>query len=171
MKDAMQVLALLKERMEYNSSTGLFVRTKSKGGKPKGSIAGNTDQDGYVVIGLFGNNYKAHRLAWLWRYGCWPQGEIDHIDGVRSNNAISNLRDVSKSDNMKNTRRRKTNRSGITGVSFCSETNKWCARITVDGRLIQLGRFDDIAEASLARKAAEQQFGFHGNHGDQTCSY
>ncbi|WP_353511490.1 HNH endonuclease signature motif containing protein [Escherichia sp. 10290] len=100
-----------------------------------------------------GVRYFAHRLAWLYVYGEWPKQEIDHIDRNRRNNAISNLRDVSRVVNALNVGPRNSN-AGIKGVTFCQARNQWQAQINVSGKNITLGRFNTIDEAAIAYKAA-----------------
>jgi hypothetical protein len=121
--------------------------------------------DWYCEGSIFGIRVRAHRVAWAVYHGQWPDGQIDHIDGNRLNNRIENLRDVSASQNRKNTKKRKDNTSGIVGVCFDKQTGKWIAKINVSGSNKTLGRYSDIEEATLARKSAEIKYGFHANHG------
>lgn len=89
------------EFFSYNPDTGEFfwkvARGKSKVGKPVGTLC-----NGYAICTIFRKNLKLHRLAWFMTNGSWPNGQIDHIDGNKLNNRISNLRDVSMSVNMQN---------------------------------------------------------------------
>jgi hypothetical protein len=121
--------------------------------------------NGYLVGMLLGKGIRAHRAAFAWMTGEWPPEEIDHIDGNRANNTWANLRPASKSVNGKNQQRHSTNSSGTAGVSFDRRNKSWRARITVNGRLIYLGRFKSLEDAAAARKWAEAAFGFHENHG------
>ena len=98
-------------------------------------------------------------------HGQWPAGQIDHIDGCRKNNRISNLRDVRHQDNGKNTKLPSTNTSGRIGVSWHKAAKKWGVSIKADDRPIHLGLFVSFEEACAARKAAEEKYGFHPNHG------
>lgn len=113
---------------------------------------------------ILGRNYRAHRVAWAIFHGLWPCGEIDHIDGNPANNKITNLREVSRRENMRNTKVRTDNTSGVTGVR-AGRWRGWQASIMIDGRDVYLGTFSTVAEASVARRAAEQRLGFHPNHG------
>ena len=90
--------------------------------------------------------------------------EIDHIDGVRHNNEVENLRLVSSSENSKNTSKRADNTSGSVGV-YLTRAKKWAAQIGVSKNVIPLGTFADKDDAIAARKAAEVKYGFHQNHG------
>ena len=120
---------------------------------------------GYKRGMILGRHYLAHRTAWAIYYGEWPHKTIDHINGNRSDNRIKNLRVVSNSINMRNTKRRSNNTSGVCGVSFREATNKWQAYIFAKGRQKHLGFFDDLNEAISARKAAEVEHDYHPNHG------
>jgi hypothetical protein len=160
--------ARLKELLHYNPSTGVFTRTIRRGPYRAGSICGHAFKHRnthYRVIGIDGGNYKAHRLAWLYVYGKFPDDQIDHKDGNGLNNSLSNLRDVSNSENQKNARLRLNNTSGVAGVSFYKPDNKWLVRINTDSGRKFLGYYIDIKDAISARKAAEVEYGYHSNHG------
>jgi hypothetical protein len=134
---------------DYNKETGIFTRKVSTARCTKvGDIAGHINSQGYVIIKYLGEAYKAHRLAWLLTYKDWPLGDIDHIDGNKSNNAIKNLRDVSRSKNSLNTKETSSNKSGYKGVSL--HNGKWRARIMVEGKQTIIGSYDTPEEASLA---------------------
>ncbi len=123
------------------------------------------DDKGYLTGKLFGRTYKAHRVAWAIAKGAWPDGEIDHINGVRDDNRLVNLRGVSRQENNRNARRRRDNTSGVCGVYWHKGKQKWRAHIKVDGRKVHLGYFPEKTDAIAARQAAEIEFGFHPNHG------
>jgi hypothetical protein len=125
----------------------------------------STDGHGYQQGQLLSRRMHAHRVIWAVMTGRWPTGQIDHINGVRNDNRLLNLREVSVSENRKNQRRRLNNTSGVTGVSWAHDKQKWLADIRVDGKQIYIGRFDDFEDAVAARKAAEKTYGFHPNHG------
>lgn len=139
-----------------------------------GKVAGCQNQAGlntkYVLIRVFGKPYLAHRLAWLFSYGVWPEFHIDHIDGDGQNNSINNLRDVPPDVNGKNARRKKNNTSGVNGVYLHKQTGKWCAEghYTECGikKKKYLGLFPCIKSAEAARLAwEEEQGGFSDKHG------
>ena len=99
-------------------------------------------------------------VAWFYVYGRWPRDEIDHINRIRSDNRIVNLREATHHQNTCNGPPRRTSKSGLIGVSWDSGTGQWRAHITVAGRTRHLGRFDSITEATVARQAAARaQFG------------
>lgn len=105
---------------------------------------------------------QAHRVAFALAHGHWPTGDIDHIDGNRSNNRISNLRDVSRSTNCRNSARRKDNKSGVTGVMWNTQYQKWA--VYINGKRY-IGRFHSFDDAVSARKLAEVAEDYHPNHG------
>ena len=104
----------LKSVLEYNPNTGTFYRYFKNFKKEAGGLGGY--RDGYVQIGVLGKVYFAHRLAWLYMTGEWPKQLIDHIDGNSTNNAWSNLREATHSQNRVNSRVYKNSKSGIKGV-------------------------------------------------------
>ena len=131
-----------------------------------GTEAGpNSISSGYKQCVLLGKQYYAHRLIWLLTTGAWPVGQIDHINGNKTDNRIDNLRDVSNRENGKNQRPRKNNTSGIMGVYWYKNCRKWNAQIKVGDKLVNLGYFTEIEDAARARKDAEMKYGFHENHG------
>lgn len=131
--------------------------------------AGRIGSNGYTYINIkLKNGSKkmmlAHRLIYLFLYKIFPK-EIDHIDGNRSNNKIHNLREVTRTENCKNSKRRKDNKSGCTGVCWSKSMNKWSAEISVNKRHLKLGYRSDKFEAICLRKSAERLYRFHINHG------
>jgi hypothetical protein len=124
-----------------------------------------TNGSGYRHGTLAGTTYLAHRVVWALYHGAWALGTIDHIDGNRQNNTPSNLRDVSHSQNLRNQRKRRSNKSGHNGVSWSAKEKRWIASISVGGGFLRLGSFLAVEDAIFARKAADRKFGFHENHG------
>lgn len=131
-------------------------------GKP--ALAG-VGRQGYARGAIFDRIYLAHRVAWAIYHGSWPDGEIDHINHVRTDNRISNLRLVSRDENCRNASRASNNSSGTTGVSWHKRAGKWLAVIVHDGEQRHLGVFTEFEDAVAARKQAERDLGFHLNHG------
>lgn len=154
----------LKELLKYDSNTGIFTWIKASQGIKASSQAG-CKANGYILIGIDYQLYQAHRLAWLYIYGSLPKKQIDHINHNRADNRIINLREVTHQENTKNAPKRKTNTSGVTGVSWDKDTNKWRSQITINGKATYLGIFSDKLDAICARKSAENKNGFHKNHG------
>lgn len=156
----------LRALFDYSEDTGAFTRKISTSNSVRiGDIAGWVRPDGYIGMRFDGRYYQAHRLAWLYVHGVWPEGQIDHINGVRTDNRIANLRDVTHPENGKNQRMAANNTSGANGVHWFKARGKWRAEITVDGAKQHVGYFSDIEDAISARMAAEQRLGFHENHG------
>ena len=121
----------------------------------------------YIDFKFRGRTYKAHRVVWLLFYGVWPDGEIDHINSVGTDKRITNLRDVTPSENCKNKKLYKSNSSGFCGVHYRKESRKWLAFIKFNGKRISLGLFVDIEDAVAARAAASQKYEFHELHGTE----
>lgn len=121
------------------------------------------DNYGYRQGTILGRHVRAHLVIWALVHGDLPDGHIDHINHDKADNRLNNLRQVSHQGNKRNVGRSRANRSGVVGVIWCQ--NRWQAYITVDAKSIYLGRFANKDQAVAARKAAEQQHGFHDNHG------
>jgi len=157
----------LKELLICDVDKGLFTwkPRNQKGFKMSGKPAGNFSVEGYYVLKIDKRLYKVHRLVWLYAYGEFPKGEIDHIDHDRGNNGLANLRDTLHGDNARNQSMRNTNTSGHMGVGWRETNQKWQARINAGGKRISLGLFATREAAIVARKAAEILYGYHTNHG------
>jgi len=161
----------LKQVLSYNEDTGIFTWLVKRGPVNVGDIAGCKAKFGersttlYISIFVKGKPYLAHRLAWLYVYGEFPEFNIDHDDGCGINNRISNLLDKPQSSNAKNRKLQKNNRSGINGVKWYARYGKWRAFIGSGGKMISLGYFDTMFDAACIRKSAENQHGYHSNHG------
>ncbi len=125
---------------------------------------------GYCVGRIFDKSYLAHRVIWAICFDEWPAEEIDHVNGRRRDNSISNLRAVSSSLNNRNCQIGKSNKSGHMGVSWAKREKKWRAHITFNRKTHHLGYFDKIEDAVSARKSADIRFGFHPNHGRQAIN-
>jgi len=149
----------LRSILSYDPETGIFTwKHKSRNTWP-GKVAGCKNKAlGYIIIGIDGTEHYAHRLAWLYVYGTWPGGVIDHRDTDRSNNRIANLRDTSRSVNQQNIRKpRAHGTSGFLGVTWHKQTGRWKAQISVKGRNRHLGLFDDPVEAHQAYLEAKRE--------------
>lgn len=126
-----------------------------------GREAFQVKDNGYRCGMIFRKPQKAHRVCWAHYYGKWPMNDIDHINGDRADNRISNLRDVTRSENSRNQKRRT---DGYLGV-YPHKPNKWRATICRGGKRRHIGIFATIDDALAARKRAEHLYGFHPNHG------
>jgi hypothetical protein len=145
----------LRELLSYDPETGVFTwRVTRGGGAQVGSVAGAIDRHGYRHIKLDYRLYRAHRLAWLYVYGAFPSKELDHINRLRDCNAISNLREATRSENGQNKVLQANNTSGFKGVSWDKRARKWAAQIALNGKNKFLGRFSTPHEAHLTYLAA-----------------
>lgn len=139
----------LRERLHYNPDTGVFTYVKRSGKKRPGEIAGVRGSGGYNIIGVQWKRYRAARLAWLWMTGEWPDRHVDHKDLDKGNDAWSNLRLATRSQNHANCRVRKNNIVGVKGVGITG-SGKFAAHITINRRKRHLGSFDTPEEAHCA---------------------
>ena len=158
----------LKELLHYDRDTGDFTWAVGRRGVRKGAIAGSyqTKLGGtYRIIKVEWVNYKAHRLAWLYVYGTFPPELIDHHDGDGTNNRILNLHCCNHSQNSRNQKMPKNNKSGCIGVSWGRTSKKWKALISDKKKRIYLGVYADIDDAIKARHDAEVKYCYHLNHG------
>ncbi len=140
------------EYFRYDPDTGDFFHTKKRGNMRAGSKAGTINKVGYCYITHDNKPVSAHRMAYLYVHGEIPDGcQIDHIDGNKSNNAISNLRAVPHSINMHNIRRpQSNNKTGALGVSTIPQSKKFKAAITVNGKHKHIGMYETVEEAHQA---------------------
>lgn len=144
--------ALISE-LDYNPQTGQFFRKTKRGGRPIGSLAGHKTKAGYVELNVCGARIHAHRAAWLYTHGTMPSAEIDHINRVRWDNRIENLRDVGRSDNALNVSMRKSNTSGHTGVYWHKPSKGWVVMLQRNCVQQYIGYFKDVSRAVEARDA------------------
>lgn len=147
----------LRSRLEYDSKTGDFVRIKSvPGNKGKaGSKAGSVGVYGYVLVNFRGTKRPAHRLAWLYMTGQWPNDVIDHINGIRHDNRWENLRSADGNLNAQNQRNaHSNNKTGLLGASPFGSRFK--AQIQFDKKVRHLGLFDTAEEAHQAYLIAKR---------------
>lgn len=161
----------LRELLIYNPETGeLFWRRRDRGyfTSDNSCNAWNArffgkeaftamDKDGYRVGTVFGQAYKAHRIAFALHHGRWPTDQIDHKNQNKTDNGICNLRDVTRVENARNTGLSSRNTSGHKGVNWHKTRRKWRAYISIDGRLKHLGLFTRFEEAISSREQAEKE--------------
>lgn len=174
---------LLRKLLRYDPETGkLYWRERPRemfqcdrscsvwNAKYAGGEAFTADNNsGYRHGRIFRCAYVAHRIAWKIFYGHDPD-EIDHINGVRDDNRIANLRNVDHKVNGRNVTMCKRNTSGITGVSWNTRNNNWRAYIKTPEKVIYLGSFSNIEDAAKARAKAEKKYGYHPNHGRHSAA-
>lgn len=150
----------LKTLLDYDPQTGVFRRKTKWGRKNIGDEPGCLSPQGYWQIGLLGKTYPAHRLAWLYHYGVWPENDIDHINRNRADNRIENLRAVTRSVNLHNSAPSRRNSSGVLGVtSSRSAAHPWEARIKIEYKSVYLGSYATKEEAAAAQEGARRVLG------------
>lgn len=148
--------------LNYDENTGIFTWKKSAANCIKvGQSAGTIEASGYIRIKILQKKYLTHRLAWLFCFGKFPSDKIDHKNGIRHDNKISNLREATSAENNKNAVKRKDNISGYKGVCFIKTSSKWMAYCNLNGKQHHLGCFNKKEDANLAYQKFAQ---FH--HGD-----
>lgn len=156
------------ELLDYEPDTGeLRWKVNRSGGVKAGDIAGYTSTAGYIYVRVKGRLYSAHRLAWLLSCGRFPEDQLDHINRSKSDNRISNLREVDTSANHKNMPLFSHNTSGFAGINWDKDTGKWLVRVQINQKTKNLGRFADLDEAVSVRKLACKEQGYHENHGKE----
>lgn len=153
--------------LDYDPESGLFTWKVARGRVAAGEVAGCMTDRGYILLRVYKKCIFAHRLAFIVMTGSLPKNNVDHIDGKRTNNAWANLRNATHSENSRNMGIPRTNKSGVIGVFWNNSKRKWTAKIKVCQKTKYLGDFDDLDMATKARKSAEQESGFHKNHGDE----
>ena len=170
---------LLRKLLRYEPETGkLFWRERTPdmfdrdetcrrwNSRHAGKRALNSHRgNGYLSGTVLYKKIYAHRAAWVMHCGKWPTGQIDHIDGNRHNNKAANLRDVSFTENSRNSSLSNRNKSGKLGVVWNPRYQKWHAYITAFYKRKHLGYFSNLEDAIKARSFAELEYGFHKNHG------
>lgn len=145
------------EIFEYNSESGLLSWKIKNGNRGlKGRTAGHVMNNGYRSVSINGRPYLVHRLVWLIHNGYVPENDIDHINRIRSDNRIENLREVSRMCNARNTCNFKHNTSGVKGVYWDKSKNKWKSYLIINGKVFNFGNHDSFEEAVFHRLAAEQ---------------
>ena len=159
----------LRDLLDYDPASGLLTWKRVTRGNlvnliGREACARVKPPGGYKVGIIAGREYYAHRVIWALVHGEWPK-YVDHIDGNKLNNRLSNLRSVDAATSARNMPRLRTNRSGVSGVSYSERRRKWHAYIQVNRRKHHVGFFENFSEAGSARQSAQIRFGFHPNHG------
>lgn len=154
---------LVLRMFNYNSDTGALTwaenggKTRVGGNRYENRPVGCKAKNGYLKFAWQGRDYLVHRVAWYYVHGELPVC-IDHINRVRDDNRIANLRGADYQANQYNTSVSPRNKSGVKGVHRCKQTQKWAATITVNRKQIRLGRYPTIKEATVAREAAVRRY-------------
>ena len=165
----------LRERLRYEPDTGrlfwLDYEDMSKSWRTRwaGKDAFTTvNSEGYHIGTIDRVPLRAHRVIWALANSEWPTNQIDHINNIKTDNRITNLRVVTNQENNRNMPMRCNNTSGVTGVNWHKPLHKWRAQIKIDGRTKHLGYFETLEEAAEARKEASKKYGFSERHGTPT---
>ncbi len=150
-----------RSRMAYDPETGVLTWKKLRNTTRIGEEAKSLDVAGYVQVNIAGTMVKGHRLAWFLHHGKWPEGDIDHINGVRNDNRIANLRDVTNKVNCQNQRVGvRPNAAGLIGVHIsrrAAPEKRYRAKLWSDGKQIHLGGYPTPEEAHAAYVAAKRE--------------
>lgn len=147
-----------RELFEYEPLTGVLTRRTRKGTGKAGAVVGCKNSEGYMVTSVDGRLYYNHRLVWLIVYGRWPMNEIDHTNGDKVDNRLTNLRDATSTSNKENLRgARSNNRSGFLGVCWVAKNKKFQASIQVGGKAIHIGLYTTAEEAYQAYLETKRQ--------------
>ena len=159
------------ELFRYDYETGvLYWRWRVNNRVPKTLEAGAQNKsNGYLYVKVHGRRYLVHRVVMLMCYGFCGEGlDVDHINHVRNDNRIENLRLVTNKQNKRNYTRLRNNTSGVTGVCWHKSYEKWQVSIHDNhGKRVYLGRFSNFDEAVKVRREAEKLYNYHPNHGDK----
>ena len=150
----------LRELLAYDQDTGVFTWKVNVSNVKAGGVAGGHNTKGYTHIKIDGRKHSAHRLVWLYAHGEWPPAEVDHINGIKADNRIVNLREATRSENAHNLRKSHADsKTGFLGVA--PSYGKFKAHIMVDGKKKHLGYFPTPEEAHAAYLAAKRQLHSH----------
>jgi HNH endonuclease len=155
-----ELLDEINSLLSYSKEAGMMTwKVAKKKGSKIGDKAGSKEKFGYISLKLNGKYHKVHRLAWFMSYGVWPKGDIDHINGIRDDNRLCNLRDVTTRVNMQNQRKAMSvNKSGFLGVGKQNSYAKFRSRITVNGKCLYLGVYDTAEQAHKVYLDAKRKY-------------
>jgi len=149
-------------KLNYDKETGIFTWVKNgTRGVKAGDIAGSKTKDGYIMLSVGGKKILAHRVAWLFAYGEFAQGNLDHINRNKSDNRIANLRLANASENAQNRLKNSKNTSGYKGVTWHKRDEKWQAAITVKGKVLHLGYYANVEDAYASYVEASKKYQTH----------
>ena len=149
--------AVLRDVFSYDPDSGILTRRKT------GKAITRKDKERYILVAFKKTTYLAHRVIWVIWYGSDPIGPLDHINGLRHDNRIHNLRCISPAQNTQNRKLQKSNTSGAKGVYWHKPKKRWAAQIKVAGKKINLGRYLTLEQAKEAYQQASKRF--HGEYG------
>jgi hypothetical protein len=150
------------DNLRYCHESGLlFWRNNMTSHVREGQVAGHINSHGYIIVTMQVNKVAkpipAHRICFLIYYGFLPK-YIDHVNGIKTDNRIINLRECTAIQNGMNRGISSSNTSGFTGVCYDKERSKWLASIRVNKKNIKIGRFLHKEDAIKARAEAEIKY-------------
>ena len=151
-------LELVQQLLDYDPEAGTFFWKDNRGKKRCKDKPAGSPQKGYISIHINGEDYRAHRLAWLISTGEDPADkQVDHVNGSKNDNRLANLRLATNSQNACNRSASARNTSGFKGVSYSRKMRAWKADIRVDGVGLHLGLFPtpELAHMAYCKAAAE----------------
>ena len=148
----------VKELFDYDPETGLLTRKSRRGSAKAGDVIKSVNSTGYVRLAIDSKQYSAHRVIWLWNYGYFPENQVDHINRVKGDNRLCNLREVSAACNVQNSCVSTRNSTGVKGVRGCNQGYQ--ASIMTARQRYSLIYTKDFTEAVAHRLAAEQCLGY-----------
>lgn len=149
----------VREMFDYDPQTGHLLHRRARGRARPGSRAGSLKPTGYRVVNVKGRWFQSARVVWIHQHGCWPTNQIDHINHVRDDDRLENLRDVTAQQNVHNLgTTRKNSLSGVPGVCWNARSSRWYATIYLSGKAIFLGSFKSFEEAVAARNAGKAKY-------------
>ena len=147
-----ELLKHISENYSYDPDSGLLYYNGIK--------TGSLSSSGYLYCTILNENLSVHRVCWYLYYNEFPNHSIDHVDRVKTNNKIINLRKCNQAQNLANRTKMKPGTSSFKGVYFIKKQNKYCARISFNNKRIYLGLFNnELDAAEVYNKKAKELYG------------
>lgn len=147
---------LLHKMFFYDPNSGSLLFKPYLANKRKNQVVGYLQSNGYMCVSVEGKKHSLHRLIWMFHYGSFPSKQIDHVNGIKTDNRIENLREANSSENQQNQRQPSaSNTSGFLGVTWCKKNKRWVSGIKLNRKRFHLGYFDTpekAYDAYLAKK-------------------
>jgi hypothetical protein len=148
----------VRELFEYDATTGVVTRRITVGRRgPAGAVVGCLTAKGYLSVRIDGRFFLLHRVIFLYVHGRMPAAQIDHRNGIKTDNRLTNLREATEPENSQNVKAHRDSSSGLLGVSWRESSRKWRASIGINGTHKHLGYFDSKADAHRAYVEAKRE--------------
>ena len=148
-----ELIAELREWINYDPDTGVLTWKRSRGCVKAGDPCQRAHPNGYIRLAFKGRELYAHRVAFALHHGRWPDPHVDHINRIKTDNRMRNLREATQSNNLCNASMRKNNSSGHRGICWRAKHQRWLARVTLNGE----SRAKETSSLATAIKWVEQQ--------------